>query len=99
MPTSRNKTPLSGSRTFVQSGIRECHTCGEAISATDFEHRRAFMILRRDYCGSCADRITRRKAPFPVLVLPAFREHPRMAAAVAISIALLAILFAWLARI
>jgi hypothetical protein len=82
----------------VDSWIRECHACGEAIPAADFEHHRAFMILKRDYCGSCADRITRRRNSFPVLVLPALRDHPRMTAAVAISVALLALLFAWLAR-
>jgi hypothetical protein len=51
------------------------------------------MILKRDYCGSCADRITRRTAS------SAFRGHSRIAAAVAISVALLALLFAWLARL
>jgi len=76
----------------MNSLTRQCHGCREPIPPADFENHRAFMIMRRDYCGSCADRITRRRTPFDVLALPPLREHPRIAAAVVISLAVLALL-------
>lgn len=81
----------------MEKWIRECHKCGEAIPSAEFERHRAVMIMKRNYCGACADRITRRKAPFHALALPVVREHPRLAAGVVLTLALLALLAAFLA--
>jgi len=74
--------------------IRACTSCGETIPAADFRNHRAVMIMKRDYCGSCADRITRWKATSHAPAFPAFRSHPRLAAAVVLTIVLLALFFA-----
>ena len=75
----------------MEAWIRECRSCGGGIADAEFKEHRAVRIMRRDYCGSCADRITRRKTPF------LFREHPLLTAAVAISVLLAAVLLALLA--
>ena len=90
----RNKEASSGSPTFMEIWIRVCTTCGDTIPASEFKNHRAVMIMKRDYCGACADRITRRKETSHAAAFPAFRNHPRLAAAVVLTVVLLALFFA-----
>ena len=32
-----------------------CHKCGERLLTSDFEKGRAFIVLKRNYCGQCSE--------------------------------------------
>jgi hypothetical protein len=79
---------------------RPCHTCAGIIPLAELEQRRAVVVMKRAYCGPCAERIvanggrtTRRKFQFDTLALTGVRDHPRLFAAAAITIALAALLY------
>jgi len=36
----------------------DCHVCGRFIPVSDFEKRRAVVLLKRRYCRDCTDAIT-----------------------------------------
>lgn len=40
------------------SSSSDCHVCGKFIPISDFEKRRALILLKRRYCRDCCDAIT-----------------------------------------
>lgn len=46
-------------------GRNACDFCGVSISASDFNKRRAVVILKRTYCKECIERAVRQKTKNP----------------------------------
>lgn len=81
-----------------------CHVCKSSFPGTDFERGGAVRVLRRDYCGECAEEIATQGMKGTQRILrrlrsrgPAMLQRVLLAAAV-LGVALVAILYAVLHR-